>query len=71
MGTHLNERPRLYVASTVIRLAASILWLAHRLYRAGFLDLTSVKYALGVSAKLRRVAWRLVRWKHHKKEVLK
>lgn len=60
---HLSERSRLYAASLTVRLGVSILRLARRLYRTGFLHLAGVEYAVRVSEKLRRLGWRLVRWK--------
>jgi len=60
---HRTERARLYAASLTVRLGVSILRAARRLYRAGFLHLAGIEYAVGVSAKLRHMGWRLVRWK--------
>jgi hypothetical protein len=57
------ERSRLYAASLLISLARSILWLTHKLFRAGLLDITEIKYAIRVSETLRRLGWRLVRWR--------
>ena len=63
--TNISERSRLYVASGAVRLAAFILWLTRRLYRARLLIFADVKYALRLGERLRRLGWRLVRWKHH------
>jgi hypothetical protein len=62
---NISERSRLYVASGALRLAAFILWLARRLYRARLLIFSDVKYAFRVGETLRRLSWRLVKWKHH------
>ena len=59
------ERLRIYVASGAVRLAAFILWLARRMYRARLLIFSDVKYVLRVGETLRRFGWRLLRWKHH------
>jgi hypothetical protein len=64
-GALIAERSRLYAASCLVGLARSMLWLAHRLFRIGLLDIGGVKYAIRTSEKLRRVGWRLARWKHH------
>jgi hypothetical protein len=63
----IAERSRLYAASFLVSLARSILWLAHYLFRSGLLDITGVKYAIRTSEKLRRLGWRLARWKRGQK----
>ena len=60
-----SERSRLYVASGAIRLSTILFWSARRLYRARLLTFSDIRYALRVGEALRRLAWRLVRWKHH------
>jgi len=51
-----------YTASVAVRLAISVLWLAHRLYRTKTLDLAGVEFAVRLSEKLRQFSWHLVRW---------
>ena len=62
--TNFCERLRLYVASGAFRLAAFVLWLTRRLYRARLLTFADLRYALRVGETLRRVGWRLITWKH-------
>ena len=61
--TNFCERSRLYVASGAFRLAAFVLWLTRRLYRARLLIFADIKYALRLGETLRRLGWRLLRWK--------
>jgi hypothetical protein len=62
-GSHVGERLRFYCASVLVQLAKSILWLVHRLFLIGILDIAGVKYGVRASEAIRRVSWRLVRWK--------
>jgi hypothetical protein len=66
-GELIAERSRLYAASALVSLARSILWIAHYLFRVGLLDIAGVKYAIRTSEKLRRLGWRLARWKRARK----
>jgi len=59
----LIERARLFVASCAISLSFLMLRLTYRLYRARLLIFADVKYAVHFSEMLRRLSWRLVRWK--------
>jgi hypothetical protein len=59
----LRERLRHYAASIAIRISASILQWARRLYRNNLLTFSDVKYAVRISERFRRLAWRLVRRK--------
>jgi hypothetical protein len=65
---HLRERSRHYAASVEIRVSASILRWARRLYRNGLLTFSDVKYAVRVCEQFRRLAWRLMRWKRRSKD---
>lgn len=66
--TNFCERSRLYVASGAFRLAAFVLWLTRRLYRARLLIFADIKYALRLGESLRRLGWRLVRWKRRSRQ---
>jgi hypothetical protein len=61
LSYHLRTR----IASVALRVAASILWLARRLYRAGLLTFADIKLALRLSEAIRGLAWRLLGWKRH------
>jgi len=63
--TYLCERSRAYVASGAFSLAAFVLWLTRRLYRARLLTFADIRYALVVAEALRRLGWRLMMLKHH------
>jgi hypothetical protein len=62
---NFSDRSRLYIAGVAIRLAAFILRIARRLYRARLLTFGDVRLAFRLGETLRRLGWRLVRWKHH------
>ena len=62
---NFSERSRLYVASGAFRLAAFVLWLTRRLYRARLLTFADLRYAIRVGETLRRLGSRLVTWKDH------
>ena len=63
--TNFSERLRLYVASGAFSLAFFVLWLTRLLYRAKLLIFADLRYALRAGEMLRRLGWRLVKWKHH------
>ena len=65
MWTNSSERLRLYVASGAFSLAFFVLWLTRLLYRAKLLIFADLRYALRAGEMLRRLGWRLVKWKHH------
>ncbi len=62
---NLSYRLRTLVASVALRIAASILWIARRLYRAGLLTFADIKLALRLSEAIRSLVWHLLGWKHH------
>jgi hypothetical protein len=61
--TNFSARLRLYVASGAFSLASFVLWLTRRMYRARLLIISDLRYALRAGEALRRLGWRLVRWK--------
>ena len=58
-----SERARLYTAGIIVRVAFAVLRMGQALFRHGFLDIDGIKYVIGLSERLRRVGWRLVRLK--------
>jgi len=63
--TNFCERLRLYVASGAFSLAAFVLWLTRRMYRARLLIFSDLRYALRVGKALRRLGLRLIMLKRH------
>lgn len=64
-----SERARLYFASIIVWMAFAILRVGQALFHHGFLDIGGVKSLVGLSGRLRRVGWRLVRLRPAKRKL--
>jgi hypothetical protein len=62
-GSHSGERLRLYCAGILIQVAKSVLSLTYLLFKLRIISVTGVECGVRASETMRRLSWRLIRWK--------